>query len=282
MLSQPVIERIAGTLVFVSLAAAAACGSKSADAPGQPAPVTQESARSDTGSAAAGPEVSPAPASTSGQEPPASEPPSRMYNTVPASTLEPLRIAGDPAIVPNDKARKDIVASGKEQVRSAFKVCVDEEGNVTGTSMLKTSGFPEYDSQIKEQLKIWRFRPYERDGVPADACAAFTFLYPKSMPASHTPEREAKAGGFWCMTYTTAGGTSSGCGRASGECERARTGIVRAGTGASDVSGCEWQETAWASRIKTDAKAEDWFFAEKQHCENTALVFQGTPCKAKK
>lgn len=275
-------QRIAGTLASVLLVAAAACGSKSADAPGQPEPVTHESAGSDTGSDAAVPESPPAPVSTSGREPPAPEAPLRMYNTVPASTLEALRIAGDPDIVPNDKARKAIVASGKEQVRSAFKVCVDAEGNVPSASMLKTSGFPEYDSQIKEQLKIWRFRPYERDGVPADACAAFTFLYPKATPASAAHERQAKAGGFWCMTYTTASGPSSGCGRAPAECERARTGIVRAGTGASDVSGCEWQEKAWASRIKTDGKAEDWFFAEKQHCENTALVFQGTPCKAKK
>lgn len=50
--------------------------------------------------------------------------------------------------------------------------------------MLKTSGFPDYDSQIKEQLKTWRFRPYERDGVPVPACAAFTFVYPSSTPAS--------------------------------------------------------------------------------------------------
>ncbi|HEY5934675.1 MAG TPA: hypothetical protein VIU61_08570, partial [Kofleriaceae bacterium] len=92
--------------------------------------------------------------------------------------LEGRRIAGDRNILPDDATKTEIQRSGKERVLGSWKMCIDERGEVTEVKVLKTTGFPAYDTKIETAIKAWQYKPYLTPvGRAIPVCTAVTFIY---------------------------------------------------------------------------------------------------------
>lgn len=102
---------------------------------------------------------------------------------MPPTVLEGVRIAGDRAIVPDDATKVAIARTGRDKIVGSLKLCVDETGTVTVVTLLKSTGFPDYDAKLEREMRTWRYRPYEVNGQAARVCTAVTFIYKQDLPA---------------------------------------------------------------------------------------------------
>ena len=91
--------------------------------------------------------------------------------------LEGSRIAGEKVIVPDDKTKIAIQQSKRDRLIASFKLCVDTTGAVNTVTLLKTSGFPDYDAKIIREMNKWAYRPYQVNGQAVPVCSAVTFIY---------------------------------------------------------------------------------------------------------
>jgi TonB family protein len=84
-------------------------------------------------------------------------------------------VAGEPAIPPSGAVTH--AAAGKPIAVAIVKLCLDPDGKVASTKILKSSGIPAYDDQLQAEIKAtWAFSPGEADGRPAAVCTTATFL----------------------------------------------------------------------------------------------------------
>ncbi|MEO8552979.1 MAG: hypothetical protein ABI678_23565 [Kofleriaceae bacterium] len=98
--------------------------------------------------------------------------------TIVAPTLlEPLRIAGTKMIVPDDKTRTAIEASGREKVIASLKLCLDSTGAVSLVKLIRSSGFTAYDQLLDHEMHGWKYKPYVDHGAAIPVCTAVTFIY---------------------------------------------------------------------------------------------------------
>jgi protein TonB len=110
--------------------------------------------------------------------PPPPPPPPAPPQNVPPTLLEGSRVAGDKMIVPDDVTKTEIQRSGKDKLVGSFKLCINAGGEVTAVTMLKSSGFPSYDSKIQRKMRSeWKYRPYAVNGRAVPVCTAVTFIY---------------------------------------------------------------------------------------------------------
>jgi len=123
-------------------------------------------------------EPPPPPSSTTQPEPPSEAPKGVAPKVVPPKELERSRIAGDAQFIPDDATKTVIARSGKDKIVGSFKLCIDEGGDVTSVSVLKSTGFPQYDSKIASKVKTeWKYKPYVVDGQAVAVCTTVTFIY---------------------------------------------------------------------------------------------------------
>lgn len=118
-----------------------------------------------------------APALVHAAPPPPPPPPPAPPQNVPPTALEVQRIAGEKAIVPDDVTKTEIQRSGKEKLVGSFKLCVTAGGVVSTVSMLKSTGFPAYDTKITTEMRRWQYKPYLINGNAVPVCTAVTFIY---------------------------------------------------------------------------------------------------------
>lgn len=278
------IDRLLCGAVLASLTMA--CGTKTTDsahAPDLAEPLKPTDSRETMESSSLVPS-SPAPSAAfepSPVYPP--PPPSRpLPQNVPPTLLEAYRIAGTKEIEPSTETRDAIGKTGRRAIAS-IKLCLDTSGSIEKPTLLKSSGYPEYDNLIVEQIATsWRFRPYEVNGRVTRVCTAATFLFPKVAPDPTIPAdtQLEHVGGYWCISYTVSGVASSGCGTDVDYCENFKgTHAALQKWGMADRSDCEWHETAWQTKVTVDNKKEDWLFLERPHCEESASMYRGTSCK---
>jgi protein TonB len=110
--------------------------------------------------------------------PPPPPPPPAPPQNVPPTMLEGSRIAGEKQIVPDDVTRTEIQRSGKDKIVGSFKLCLTVGGEIQSVTMLKSTGFPDYDSKIQTKiLGEWRYKPYNVNGKAVPVCTAVTFIY---------------------------------------------------------------------------------------------------------
>ena len=114
--------------------------------------------------------------------PPPPPPPPRSPHNVPPTLLEGYRIAGNQAIAPDDLTKVAIARAGRERLIGSLKLCVDETGAVTIITLLKSTGFPDYDAKLEREMWQWRYKPYEVNGRPVRVCTAITFIYKQTLP----------------------------------------------------------------------------------------------------
>jgi len=114
-------------------------------------------------------------------------PPPPPPQAVPPGLLEGNRISGDKNITPDDPTKTQIARSGKDKLVGSYKLCVDPQGAVTGVTMLKSTGFVDYDSKIMREMSQWAYRPYLVNGKAAPVCTAVTFIYSQPQPQPPPP-----------------------------------------------------------------------------------------------
>jgi hypothetical protein len=92
--------------------------------------------------------------------------------------LEASRIAGEKQIIPDDVTKTEIMRSGKDKVIGSFKLCLNVAGAITSVTMLKSTGFPAYDSKILGKMRgEWKYKPFAVNGRAVPVCTAVTFIY---------------------------------------------------------------------------------------------------------
>jgi periplasmic protein TonB len=104
-------------------------------------------------------------------------PPPPPPQVVAPTTLEQMRIAGERLIVPDDVTKTEISRAGKNKLVTTYKICINVSGDVSQVNMLKSSGFPQYDSKISREMKNWKYRPFTVDGQAKPVCTSVTFIY---------------------------------------------------------------------------------------------------------
>ncbi len=109
--------------------------------------------------------------------PPPPPPPAPPTNVAP-TMLEGSRIAGEKQIQPDEVTQTEINRSGKTSITGTFKLCLTIAGDVGSITMLRSTGFPKYDSKIQNTIRgEWRYRPYAVNGKVVPVCTAVTFIY---------------------------------------------------------------------------------------------------------
>jgi len=67
---------------------------------------------------------------------------------------------------------------GKDRIIGSFKLCLTVTGAISNVNMLKSTGFPAYDSKIQNKMRSeWRYKPYMVNGKAVPVCTAVTFIY---------------------------------------------------------------------------------------------------------
>lgn len=118
--------------------------------------------------------------------------PPDMRAIAPATTLpgpreisreetEAHRIAGETRISPPDSIKLAIKHSSGgapiSRITMGVRLCISSLGGVRDLTLRKTSGSDLYDRLILETMRQWRYRPFEIDGKPTEACTTVTFIY---------------------------------------------------------------------------------------------------------
>jgi protein TonB len=110
--------------------------------------------------------------------PPPPPPPPAPPQIVPPKLLEGSRIAGEAQIIPDDNTKTEISRSGKDKIIGTFKLCLSTDGSVGAVSMIKSTGFDQYNAKILSTIRTqWKYRPYVVNGKAVPVCTAVTFIY---------------------------------------------------------------------------------------------------------
>lgn len=96
---------------------------------------------------------------------------------VPPAVIKGLRISGETQLHPPNNVKVAMQRDGKTKAIGTFRVCVGADGQISGTSVLKSSGYEGYDRVIDDALRTWRYRPYEVGGRRVPVCGVVTFIY---------------------------------------------------------------------------------------------------------
>ncbi len=104
-------------------------------------------------------------------------PPPEKPQIVQQTALEAQRISGDKNIQPPDTTKTSIKRDGKTRVMAVVKMCLTSGGTVQSLKMIKSSGYPAYDSVIKTKMNAWKYRPFKVNGKAVPVCSAVTFIY---------------------------------------------------------------------------------------------------------
>jgi outer membrane biosynthesis protein TonB len=100
---------------------------------------------------------------------------------VPPTVLKGLRISGETQVQPPAMTKIEIRHSGKTKLVAVFRVCVGTRGGVSTLRLVKSSGFPAYDSTLTAAVQDWKYKPYLLDTPdgkkPMPVCGMVTFIY---------------------------------------------------------------------------------------------------------
>ena len=98
--------------------------------------------------------------------------------SVASVALDANRIAGDKNIVPDDSTQTEMRRRGSDKVIGAFKLCLTTSGDIGSVSLVKSTGFTDYDWKIQTTIRNkWRYKPFLVNGTPSAVCTAVRFVY---------------------------------------------------------------------------------------------------------
>jgi eukaryotic-like serine/threonine-protein kinase len=123
------------------------------------------------------PEPAPAPAAIAPPVVAAPAAPAAMPN-VASVAFDANRIAGDKNIVPDDSTKSEMRRRGSDKVIGAFKLCLTASGEIGTVSLIKSTGFTDYDGKIQTTIRTkWRYKPFLVNGQASPVCTAVRFVY---------------------------------------------------------------------------------------------------------
>jgi TonB family protein len=93
------------------------------------------------------------------------------------NALESLRVAGETQIMPPDRVREHMATAGVVRLQGIVRICLDADGRVQSTRMLRTTGHGDYDGKLLAAVATWRYRPYSVDGRAMPVCGTVRFVY---------------------------------------------------------------------------------------------------------
>lgn len=88
-----------------------------------------------------------------------------------------LRNYGDPQIHPPDVAQNAMIRDGKTKVFGIVQLCLDAGGRISKTKMLRSTGYPAYDSELLAGVRTWRYDPHRVNGTAVPVCSTVHFNY---------------------------------------------------------------------------------------------------------
>lgn len=99
---------------------------------------------------------------------------------VPQVAVDKQRIAGDPEIRPDRETQLAMVRDRVASTRITVKMCLSASGSVRSLDIIRSTGYPAYDARVLREMRQWRYRPFEVNGVPTPVCTAITIFYKMS------------------------------------------------------------------------------------------------------
>jgi TonB family protein len=88
-----------------------------------------------------------------------------------------LRTSGNEKIYPPDSVRVSMVHEGVDTLQGTIKLCVSETGVIDSLRVLKSTGYPSYDTELLRQMRSWQYRPYRVNGAPVPMCTVEVVIY---------------------------------------------------------------------------------------------------------
>jgi TonB family protein len=95
---------------------------------------------------------------------------------VPPATFKTMLISSHEIAVP-DATLTQMARDEKKKLATVIKVCIDPSGNVTSTSVIKSSGYSIYDDKLVEGIRSWKYRGYVDGGKAVPACSAVAISF---------------------------------------------------------------------------------------------------------
>jgi TonB family protein len=136
-----------------------------------PAPEAPAVARAQPAPAIAEPAVTP-PANTGAAPITAAAP-----KLVAPSVLKALRTSTETQIDPPDSVHEQMIREEHKVAQGVVKVCINDTGAVTSTSVMKSTGYATYDQALAAGVHNWHYKPYLAAGHASAVCSAVTFVY---------------------------------------------------------------------------------------------------------
>lgn len=96
---------------------------------------------------------------------------------VPITGVEAMRLSGTREIPLPPSVKAALVAQGKHRVNAVVKLCLDRRGEPDRVQVVGSTGFPEADDKIRDEVLAWRYRAYRVNGEPVPVCTAVVFKY---------------------------------------------------------------------------------------------------------
>lgn len=93
------------------------------------------------------------------------------------SLLEGHRISGTRSVAPDRDTKRFFHDHAVGQVVTSVRLCLDPRGTPEQITLLSTSCFPRYESDILAAMREWRSSEYRVNGVAVPVCTAVSFIY---------------------------------------------------------------------------------------------------------
>jgi TonB family protein len=148
--------------------------------------------------------------------------------------LESLRVGTRADPVP-DESDAQAMAHGTRPVLIAnVKLCVDAAGEPSSVTMLRSSGFLDYDAKLRAAVRTWRYRPFVVDGNARPVCTDVAFRY--QVPNYDPPLQDCKYDAVFAGHQLWTGPTGTGVDVSALGGERAEVSLLMPG-GRAPVEG---------------------------------------------
>jgi protein TonB len=86
-------------------------------------------------------------------------------------------IASNGQIEPSELVQSQMMRDEKKKAGAFVKVCIGTAGEVTSASIVKSSGYPDYDAELVAGVRGWHFHAYTEGGRATPACSAVVFSF---------------------------------------------------------------------------------------------------------
>jgi hypothetical protein len=117
------------------------------------------------------------------------DPPTLASKSVPVMAVEAKRIAGEKQIAPPDSIKRAMARDRIAKLVTSWKLCLGADGLVAKLEPLESSGYVDYDDEVRAKMQRWEYTPFMIDGAPTPVCTSVTLVYTQRGPV-RAPQRK--------------------------------------------------------------------------------------------